>query len=367
MRTSFLVLCLLAFSPVLFGQTFHALIFADTFDDGIGSSCLNDYEQVGIEMASIANATKLTFKPYHFRDFDFNKAKVLEVLNSLKCGKDDVVFFYYTGHGARAINDQSNFPQLKLGDKDADFLPLYKVQEIIKAKNPKFSVVLGDCCNSYVEGLSPKSISGNSTVLKNSSSSNYNSLFRNLKGNIIISSSQAGQTSAAMDEGGAFTLCFLHELANVVNGNGGKVSWENLLNRSKESTYNLAKHTPVFDIQVSPEANVTPPPIEQPVVVSEYIDLSYLNELMKVANTQKSVIERRKIGNSILSKYFAHKGVKVEVVGKNSKTVVERETAENFIKRLSTIFRLAQIVEVNAKRNANGKIEELKIHEIYKE
>jgi hypothetical protein len=45
---------------------------------------------------------------------------------------------------------------------------------------------------------------------------------------------------------------------------------------------------------------------------------------------------------------------------------LEQETAADFVKRLSTTQRLVGMVEIFSKRDENGKVKELQIHEFYK-
>lgn len=364
MKKVFLFLLWLSFSPLLLAQTLHSIIFANTFDKSIGESCLSDYEQMEIELSTAAAATQMNFLAYHFRGYDFNKDRLIEVLNSLKCQKDDVVFFYYTGHGSRLTTQQSKFPLLILGNKDNEVLvSLAEINQFIASKNPRLRIIIADACNSFLD-KSAKGLQSGSTIIKDITSNNYGKLFNQVKGSIIASSSSVGEISSAYQSGGAFTLGFLDAMQQIVTSSQA-VSWQKVFQLAKESTEKLAGHTPQFDISVSasqpapnPTPDPTPPP--PPVVVD-----NYLTDLVAIANENKSDIDRIKMINPTLQKVFANNNAKVIIVGKNG-TVVETETAENFVKRLSSSAKLIQLVEVGSKKNANGKVTELKVHEIYK-
>jgi hypothetical protein len=66
-------------------QTFHAIMFADTFDQSIGESCLSDYERMEVEFATIARANNMKLDKHYYRDYDFTKEKVQEAINKLNC------------------------------------------------------------------------------------------------------------------------------------------------------------------------------------------------------------------------------------------------------------------------------------------
>lgn len=262
-----LFLMIFNLSTVAFAQkaTFHSIIFAETDDAQIGKSVFQDYDKMLVELANMASANDMTLKEYHYTDAQSSKDNVLKVLNGLQIGSQDVVFFYYSGHGARAASDATKFPQIMLGHSDSEFLSLSNIDKMIQTKNPKLRIVMADCCNSIAQGLSPKNLSGGITHLKNNTTENYKNLFSRLSGNIITCSSSVGETSAAPADGGAFTTAFLTELQKVLLS--PQATWQVLLENTKVATFNRARHTPLFDIQVSTNSQAPSTPSNNPTTI----------------------------------------------------------------------------------------------------
>jgi hypothetical protein len=345
---------------------FHSIIFAETDDAKIGRSVFQDYDKMLVELATMASANDMTLKEYHHIDAQSSKDNAIKVLNNLQVGSQDVVFFYYSGHGARATNDATKFPQIMLGHSDGEFLSLSNIDKMIQAKNPKLRIVMADCCNSILQGLSPKSLSGGVTHLKNNTTENYKNLISRLSGNIIVCSSSVGEPSAAYDDGGAFTTAFLTELQKILLTT--QATWQVLLENTKVATFNRARHTPLFDIQVRTVNQPTPTPANTPTTIISTTGNSatYLNTFLSLADTRKGLSERIGMITGVLNQTFATPDAKVEIVGKNGQTLVHRERAEDFIKRLATLRNLVNLVEIEVQKDSNGKITAIKLHEIYK-
>ncbi|GEM_PF-5603308 len=350
-------------------QTFHGIIFANTFDAKIGHSVNINYNKMLTEFAAIASANNMKIEQHYFRDFDYNKDKLMETLNNIQFSSQDIAFFYHTGHGGRATNDKTKWPQLALGDYDSDFVSLNRVLEILKQKStrPQLIIVMSQSCNSESSSLTAKeSISGGNTVLENSTSDNYQKLFKNLKGTIIVSSSSPGQYSYSSGVGSTFTNAWLKELQHIVSGNG-EVNWNTLFERTKQRNAEILKHTdpnsyPQWEVNVTSTSGGDD---DDDITIKTNSEV-FVNDLLGLANTRNTEIERIRLVRPLLQKHFDNEFVKVQILGKNGKTIVERQSSERFLKRLSTTRRLVGLAVLEKKTNSNGKITFLKIHEIYK-
>lgn len=362
-------------SQVACGQTFHAIVFADTKDSMIGDGCFHDYERMTIELSTMASANDMKLKRYFHRNNDFSKLKLLEVLNGLEIEPQDVVVFYYTGHGARANKDESAFPQLALGNSAQDLMALEQVDAIIKNKNPLLRIVLADCCNAAVDGIMPQTnANGTVTQLAQAEVNTYQSLIRKLKGNILLSSSSEGQLSIALPEGSVFTLAFLQELQKIVVRNG-EVSWGELLASTRERannfvrqmTENRREQVAQYALNLNPnQANANPEPQVQQQAPENNLPNEILYALLYVADQRKTENQRIDAVQPVLKRFFANTNAKVDIMGRNGTTLVDRFTAEQFVRHLAATKRLAQLVILDLKTDTQGKVTELKIHEIYK-
>ncbi len=369
-KLQIIVILLVLITPQIFSQTFHAIIFADSDDEKIGESVYQDYNHMQTEFALIAQVNGFQLKEYYFIDEECNKENALKVLKRLQCEPKDVVFFYYSGHGGRSMEDQSIFPQMALGNSDAELVPMYKIKSLIDGKRPKFYVVMGDCCNSYVPGITSKLVvSKGKTVVKNNATNVYQKLFGKSKGSIVIASSSPGEASTALSDGGAFTKVFLHEIKNTIEGKGD-VEWVKLIENTKKNTKRLYDYTPVYDIALDQNNNSNSNNINTPTNnINQMLDTNneFIATLVKMAANNPNKEDRINLIQPTLLKYFDSPNAVVEIYGRNGTTLLTRENANDFLARVSTSYKLINFVEIKSEKNQNGKYTFVKLHEIYKQ
>lgn len=391
------------------GQTLHAILFADTKDPEVGACDLQDYYRISVEMSTIASATGMKLKSYYYKDERCSSRNLKDLLASLQTEPEDVIFFYYTGHGTRSDKDVSPFPQMCLGSfRQENFFPLERVLNELSYQPARLKLVLGDCCNNVVGGVYPKDPSAKGpTVLRKSASNVYGRLFIGNIGTVIASGCQAGETSAALsymsDEGnkpigGAFTISMVETLKGYAT-KGLESSWETLLAATQQSTYEMAEHTPLFNISVKEateadiaalrqrktiapeqpqtaqapsnqqrESPTTATPARQrdpqnTATADEHVEPIVL--LTAIGNENLGVETRVKVQDKALKALFASPNVKVEVVGSNGTTIVATERAEDFVLRLCTTHNLLNLVELEKQTDDKGRYTYLRVHEIY--
>lgn len=88
---------------------FHAILFADTNDANIGKTTELDLSRVSsmlIETQSCLQG-EMEFKYYIYPGKYCSPENLRRVLNGINISSQDVVFFYYSGHGTRSMNDKS--------------------------------------------------------------------------------------------------------------------------------------------------------------------------------------------------------------------------------------------------------------------
>ncbi len=356
------LLCLLG-SPS-FAQTLHSVVFADTEDRNIGESVAKDFYSMSIEMNTIASATRMPIQEHFYYGEDFRNPKFAEVLEGLRIGSEDIVLVYVSSHGARPVQDACAYPQISFPPyKDTDHFSLCQIDKVLAGKKPKFYLIMGDLCNSYNNSLSPKqALPKGNTIVKNSTEAVYKGLFSQVRGSVIATSSQAGETSIALTQGGAFTLCFLNALQAMLAS--GKADWNELLGNSKYCTQEVVKRNPVFEVRVQSASATTPVVVQQETTPHRNDD--FMESVRRLADNSRGEEWRIKNASSVLQSHFAPNAI-IEVVGRNMTTVVATETADKFLRRLSTSFKLTNIVELASEKNSQGKIVSLKVHEIYKQ
>ena len=140
----------------------------------------------------------------------------------------------------------------------------------------------------------------------------------------------------------------------------------------KESTVDLSSKRmhPVGDVNVSvtPPVAVQPEPVA-PAPVQEEIATQdvLLPDLLQLVDTNIGASKRLNMVTPLLRKHFANGNVIVEALGKDSRTVVNQETAQEFLERLSTSFFLVNFNILSVERDSNRKITSLRVHEVYKQ
>lgn len=368
-------------------QTLHAIIFANTKcpgeepgSMGIGPSVTCDYQRMKIEfetMASFLNYKK-DFQWYEGSPNHFCRTNLESALNNLSCGKDDIVIFYYSGHGGRSPKETEDpFPWMQLVVDPyrtpwnaSQYYSLSQVLKRIEAKQPRLSIVLGDLCNSLSNAIPQKDVPEmkGATKISKAPCDFYKDLFLKVKGSIISSSSRPGETSAAFSDGGAFTICFTEALQIMVSNNM-EPDWETLLEGTKIRTSKVTqgKQNPIYEAQLQKVSDI-PSTSEQPSVspqpTSEDRDIA--NYLTAIGNSNTAIKERINLVYQTLNLFFASPQAKVEVVGRDGKTIVATKYASAYLNNLSIARNLVKVINVDQTEGSNGKLTYLKVHEMYK-
>ena len=115
-------------------KTLHVIIVADTNDWKIGNSVEIDLENIQKLVKSVKQNTELKLNQQTFYGNDFNYDNVLNAFDNLLVNRDDIVIFYYAGHGVNR-GKGSQWPSMQLGKH---LLDLDSITSTLKTKNPRF-------------------------------------------------------------------------------------------------------------------------------------------------------------------------------------------------------------------------------------
>ncbi|MBD5265920.1 MAG: caspase family protein [Bacteroides sp.] len=385
-------------------QTLHAIIFANTEcpdpnDHGIGASVTGDYYRMKIEMSTIASFIGYDLKTHYYTGSQdqFCKESLDKVIDNLKCGPDDIVFFYYSGHGGRSAAELTDFPQMNLvvdpyhsnlSDASANY-PIYNVMKRIEAKNPRLTIVIGDLCNSIAEWVAPKALPSDksATKVEEYPVEFYRDLFLKFKGSLIAASSKPGQTSAAYEDGGAFTIALMQVLQLMV-AEKWEPSWTKLLEGTVYVTNKCSngKQTPIYDSsnlhhidhiaasnQNTSIADNTQPPVQDtPSGTTGGSDNTAGNEnwlsdlLTGIGNDAVSLEKRIEATSETLRIIFESPQAKINVVGRDGKTIVSTKTAKDYLNWLTVTTNLYKVIPIKGTLGPNKKLSFLQVHEMYK-
>lgn len=374
-------------------QTIHTILFTDTQDERIGIAAKASHDYYSLDLLSTVETSLGTSynssTPIDKRGYDCNRETLLQTLNDLSCEENDIVVFIYLGHGARGLNDKSNFPQMCFAvprgsfyRNEDDFYPLENVRDIIMRKGPRFCLVIGDCCNSYSPTLSTKpSITEAEAmsldIIRRQGEDVIKKLFLSKKGSVILTASIKGEYGWCMNGGDRKGMLLERNLNDVFQDiKDGKVSyssWEELLSTVRNNTYRFSQtvnlvadgrrytQTPYYEIKLTDAPKVE---IDKPKVVAKDLQQA----LTQVADSRSfSDSERISKSKALQLKYFDGDNAMVEVVGKDKKTIIQATDIRKYLLRVATESDLANITILEQRKDVSNKVIYLKVHELYVE
>lgn len=236
------------------GATLHLIVIAATNDASIGEGCKSDVRIARNDFKHIAQAVGLKYKETVAIGSNFGKPQLLNALNNLRPGSDDVVVFFYFGHGYRFSNQDSSYPMLDLREStyedfnQRNIVNLGDVYNAIVQKGGRLHLVIGDCCNSDVSGTYA---AADYNTLASCSVGNFDvnrlkNLFLYQRGSLIITSATPGQVSWISVKGGFFFLSFMDGLSNEVSAfsKSKTPSWQSVINSAYDGALRKTKMNP---------------------------------------------------------------------------------------------------------------------------
>lgn len=374
----FLLVCSISIYTSMQAQKLHVVVFCDTNDNKIGENKESERKITMNEMQTIA----CCLEEFGY-DSDFiecygnncNKSNLMKVINNLAIGPDDVVFFYYGGHGTRALNNESDkFPQMCLGeDYQENFVPVTLVKNTIMKKNPRLAVILTGCCNKEQRGVTIKSVvaeSENYTKETELNKDAFKKLFLESTGTVVMTSSKAGQYSYSGKEGGVFCLTFWIAM-EYVGKSELTPDWNTVCEVVKQNVVRVPINTkegivhqePYYEITIgrgcSPVTNTNRATNRTTTVNNSQSLLA--KEFNKLLDKTLTIDSRLQMIQSVLANHFSN-GAKVCTLGRDMTTVVDYEDAEVFLRRItmSPFIKQINIVEENGGQNSILTVHELR-------
>ncbi len=379
-----MLLALLFVEMAASAQTFHVITMFDTNDQNIGASMKTERMMVINEMQTIAGYFEEFGYDCSMDDYYGNncgKAQLMQAVGNLDIGSDDIVLFYYGGHGARAYNNSSDrFPQMCLGERsETNWVPSTLIKNMIMKKNPRLTIVLTGCCNKETAGVTIKSIVAQSQGYTSQSEVNKNAfknLFLGSRGVVQLTSSRAGEYSWCGMRGSMFCLALLDVLDGVGKGLV-RPDWHSVCDdvKNRVSIVNIptsdgiAKQNPDYEVAVN-AGNIprtddgTSRRDDNGTTIKHNVnndaDSGLMQDIARLLDKSADRNSRLLLIPDILSKYFAS-GAKVLTLGRDMKTVVDYEDAEVFLRRIAMSPYISQI---NIIEQGDGKSSLIRVHEV---
>lgn len=386
-------LTILIFSILPFmtnAQTIHWLTFIDTTDENVGEIDKTGREVLYNHFINPINAAlnekgyKTAIQDIHGKDLTPQKCK--EVITNLKCAPDDIVIFYYIGHGTHGTEGGEPWPMMLMGQLNPDyFIPLKWVNDKLIASGAKLTASIGMCCNVY-QGVKRRiapsfGVNYGNTSLTEMEIESIQKMFLEKKGNFLLSSASPGQSSLGGEtpfgEMDIFTCVLVKNFED--NAYDGTLDWNTLFSDVRDviNQETEGKQTPIFVSNLSrTTASSTPKPTPKPVVVTPPTTATStassnqewmnrigvaLDNLIDIRQKETTRIAQA----SELENIFTPNAV-VRVMSQDGNFVIDKSSADDFIGRLATSRILLKVAPVDIVVNDRNKISELKVKEIYK-
>jgi hypothetical protein len=257
---SFLLLCSLFLSCTsLSAADLHLFIVADTDASELLPALNYDVKNMRKEARTISQHTGLKVQETILSGSKARATNVIKKLKQLSPQKNDVVLFFYTGHGFRTPSKgNSPWPNLSFSTEE-DGIELEIIMNIIDKKGSRLQIVLADLCNSIIpDGIVPMVKDFfEADRFSNAIKENYRKLFLKTTGSITMTSSKPYEYSLALEKGSLFSLTFLEILHDVVKRPTNTVEWQNFLDEVTQVVQVSAQEDhdseqePVFLIDIS--------------------------------------------------------------------------------------------------------------------
>lgn len=242
------------------GITMHLIIVANVNDATIGPSTAKDMEAMIKLMTGLAGDMKIKMAPIIIAGNNYNKKNLLNALAKLTPGPNDIMVFYYSGHGFRKsttpldrLPKDSIFPYLDLrANSKEDYLVqsvgIDSIYHLLQRKGARLNLVIADCCNTEVEitnvEAEPPGQPRGPVMQRNMR--NLEMLFLNPNRSSILTTAAnvAERASSNNSFGGFFTYFFRAALNFYVSPMRlDPPTWEQLLQDARTETAKKARRT----------------------------------------------------------------------------------------------------------------------------
>ncbi len=220
----------------------HLILTANTTVSDIGQACKTDLQLMQNELKGIAQALGLDYKETIISGDNYGKTQLVDAMNNTKPSSNDIVVFFYTGHGFRFDDQKDYYPMLDLRSSsyqqisESSYIDLTSVYNTLKDKGERLCIVLSDCCNSKV-GMNRPTVTSNSLLSRNNDNydlSKLKALFLEQKGTLIATAASPGEYSWCTANGGFFLLSVIESLRSEISAFGGNAtpSWSSVIDNA---------------------------------------------------------------------------------------------------------------------------------------
>ncbi len=229
----------------VFAANLYAIVVGDMHDNMIGETVKQDLKNVNGLLTDICFYTDLEQVNYEISDGEevLNRANILQIAESIDSTPDDVIFFYFAGHGIHESTKKDKWPDMimsktSLGEKE--------VFDVLSQKESRILFVIVDACNRILETETvaetfTREVSGESSLQaakgpNNQLEKNFTELFIRYSGKMIVSSATVDEKAGGRkDIGGLFTHRLVHDIIYHTVTTSSFPNWENIQTAARET------------------------------------------------------------------------------------------------------------------------------------
>lgn len=239
-----LIVCVAQFTQA---QTIHAILCGATNVADIGKGCQSSLDLMENALTYVGAQTGMEVEFTFLNGNDFRKDNILEAIQDLKVGDDDVIFFYSTSHGFNYNNNPSKFTfigahpnKIEMTRSELESFGLSLEMEVYRPlmnKNARLTITMAEACNTVVDIPSPSTYNAMNVNIQK----RLKELFLEAKGSAISTSSRVDQRSwTDPKDGGIYTNMFI-EAMNEVIGSKNKAEWDDVFDKTESLTMAYAE------------------------------------------------------------------------------------------------------------------------------
>jgi hypothetical protein len=247
MLSRFCLIFILTLSKLCAGDL-YSILLCDTAAMNIGDSIEMDLKNMRDEVTRIQWYTNLRLVETEFSGENLIPSNVFQYVENLQLNPDDVVIFFFTGHGYRTRSKIDNpWPNLfcSITGQGIDY---HYITKLIEEKNPALLLSICDCCNNILPESSAPEVVSKDLIAEGFDSRtrrNYEKLFLETFGVIRIRSSDVGEYSWCNSQGAVFLTAFLESFQKHAR-NDKEASWEDIFNTTTSKVLKL--QTPAYEV-----------------------------------------------------------------------------------------------------------------------
>lgn len=250
MRQLLLLFLLFLCTHKAYGADLIALVAANTLprENNVGREF--DVMKIVNEMEMIAQNTGLNLDLTLFIHEEFD-SKLIDKLDTLSVNPDDVIFFYYSGHGYREENKKNPWPNIHvaLENKGIDH---QMITQILQEKKPRLLISMVSSCNKIMKENIELLLNNTTQYLeilskKFSKKESYKKLFLDFSGTIISSSAIPGQLSYRKRNDGTF---YLSAFLNALHEADEDPTWDSIFSSTMQKVNFMTngKQSPQYEL-----------------------------------------------------------------------------------------------------------------------